>query len=105
MGYREFFVSRSEHRFTFETTREREPAIVLMHGFPDNVHLNDRLLPYYLSPRRVIAFDFLGWGSSDSRLATRIPLPTKPVISTPSSPQLRLDQVVLVAHDVGAAGH
>jgi pimeloyl-ACP methyl ester carboxylesterase len=36
----------------------------LLHGFPDNLHLYDRLLPH-LSSRRLITFDFLGWGASD----------------------------------------
>jgi len=42
-----------------------EPPIILMHGFPDNLHLYDRLVPYLSPPRRVVLFDFLGWGSSD----------------------------------------
>ena len=40
------------------------PALVLMHGFPDNLHIYDRLIPY-LHDRQVITFDFLGWGTSD----------------------------------------
>src|SRR3954453_10106108 len=40
------------------------PALVLMHGFPDNLHLYDRLVPY-LKGRHVVTFDFLGWGRSD----------------------------------------
>ncbi len=40
------------------------PALVLMHGFPDNLHIYDRLIPY-LRDRQVITFDFLGWGTSD----------------------------------------
>ena len=40
------------------------PALVLMHGFPDNLHIYDRLIPY-LRGRQVITFDFLGWGTSD----------------------------------------
>lgn len=40
------------------------PAFVLLHGFPDNHHLYDRLVPE-LAGRRVIVFDFLGWGQSD----------------------------------------
>jgi len=35
-----------------------------MHGFPDNVHVYDRLIPA-LRGRQVITFDFLGWGASD----------------------------------------
>jgi hypothetical protein len=41
-----------------------EPPIVLLHGFPDNTHLYDRLVPY-LCGRHVVLFDFLGWGNSD----------------------------------------
>ena len=33
-------------------------------GFPDNLHLYDRLVPH-LSGRKVVVFDFLGWGGSD----------------------------------------
>jgi haloalkane dehalogenase len=40
------------------------PAIVLLHGFPDNRHLYDRLVPH-LAGRHVVTFDFLGWGTSD----------------------------------------
>ena len=36
-----------------------------MHGFPDNTHLYDRLLPHLAGRRPVVRFDFLGWGRSD----------------------------------------
>ncbi len=41
-----------------------EPAIVLMHGFPDDHRVYDKLVPL-LSPRRVVTFDWLGYGRSD----------------------------------------
>ena len=41
-----------------------EPALVLMHGFPDDCRIYNRLVPL-LSPRRAVTFDFLGYGSSD----------------------------------------
>ena len=41
-----------------------EPALVLMHGFPDDSRIYNRLVPL-LSPRRVVTFDFLGYGASD----------------------------------------
>ena len=42
------------------------PAFVLMHGFPDNLHIYDALVPYLVAAgRRVVAFDFLGFGASD----------------------------------------
>jgi haloalkane dehalogenase len=43
------------------------PAFVLMHGFPDNLHIWDDLIPYLVaSGRRVVTFDFLGFGASDT---------------------------------------
>src|SRR5215467_4957898 len=74
------------------------PAFVLMHGFPDNLHIYDRLLPY-LRERQVITFDFLGWGASE-----------KPTDHAYTSKQqegelqavldsLGVEQVVLVPHD------
>ena len=43
-----------------------EPAFVLMHGFPDNLHIWDDLIPHLTaSGRRVVTFDFLGFGASD----------------------------------------
>ncbi len=42
------------------------PAFVLMHGFPDNLHIYDHLAPHLVAGgRRVVAFDFLGFGASD----------------------------------------
>src|SRR5215469_14281696 len=41
-----------------------EPALVLMHGFPEDCRIYNRLVPL-LSPRRAVTFDFLGYGSSD----------------------------------------
>jgi 2-hydroxy-6-oxonona-2,4-dienedioate hydrolase len=41
-----------------------EPALVLMHGFPDDSRIYDRLVPL-LAPRRWVAYDFLGYGRSD----------------------------------------
>jgi haloalkane dehalogenase len=42
------------------------PAFVLMHGFPDNLHIWDDLVPHLTaSGRRVVTFDFLGFGASD----------------------------------------
>jgi haloalkane dehalogenase len=64
MEYSEHLVPRGGHRIYAREYPGEEPAIVLMHGFPDNLHLYDRLVPH-LAGRRVVVFDFLGWGSSD----------------------------------------
>ena len=42
------------------------PAFVLMHGFPDHLGIYDDLIPFLVAAgRRVVAFDFLGFGHSD----------------------------------------
>jgi haloalkane dehalogenase len=42
------------------------PALVLLHGFPDNLHIYDDVAPLLAaSGRRVISFDFMGFGKSD----------------------------------------
>jgi haloalkane dehalogenase len=42
------------------------PAFVLMHGFPDNLQIWDDLVPLLVAAgRRVVTFDFLGFGASD----------------------------------------
>jgi haloalkane dehalogenase len=62
--FTEHWVQRGPHRIYVREYSGAEPAIVLMHGFPDNLHLYDRLVPH-LCGRRLVLFDFLGWGRSD----------------------------------------
>jgi alpha-beta hydrolase superfamily lysophospholipase len=65
MPYQETVVRRDQHRIHVRDYPGAGPPIILMHGFPDNLHLYDRLVPYLSPPRRVVLFDFLGWGNSD----------------------------------------
>ena len=102
MASRETFVQREQHRIYVRDHPGAEPAIILMHGFPDNVHLYDRLSPYLSPPRRVVLFDFLGWGSSDK--PSGYPYTTDNQVGDLDAviTQLGLGQVVLVAHDASA---
>ena len=99
MAYQETFVQRNQHRIYVRDHPGAEPAIILMHGFPDNVHLYDRLSPHLSPPRRVVLFDFLGWGSSDK--PSGYPYTTDNQVGDLDAviTQLGLGQVVLVAHD------
>jgi len=51
MAYQVTFVQRDQHRIYVRDHQGVEPTIILMHGFPDNVHLYDRLSPYLSPPR------------------------------------------------------
>lgn len=98
-NFKEHFIQRNQYRIYVREYPGADPAIVLLHGFPDNLHLYDRLISHLSPPRRVIVFDFLGWGNSDkpnpySYTATNQTGDLHAVIT-----QLRLQKVVLVAHD------
>src|ERR671934_1828803 len=99
MAYQETFVQRGEHRIYVRDHPGAEPAIILMHGFPDNLHLYDRLSPYLSPPRRVVLFDFLGWGSSDKPSGYPYTADNQVGDLDAVITQLRFGQVVLVAHD------
>src|SRR5271154_3846319 len=59
-------VPREEGKVYARDYKGAGPAFVLMHGFPDNLHIWDDLVPYLIaSGRRVVTFDFLGFGASD----------------------------------------
>lgn len=99
MKYIETFVQRDQHHIYVREYPGKEPAIVLLHGFPDNLHLYDRLIPYMYGQRRVVTFDFLGWGDSGKPVGH--PYTSKNQISDLDAVinQLQLDHMVLVAHD------
>ena len=99
MVYQERFVQRNGHRIYVRDHRGAEPPIIPMHGFPDNMHLYDRLAPQLVPPRRVVLFYFLGWGESDKPAG--YPYTTDNQVGDLDAviAQLRLGPVTLVAHD------
>jgi pimeloyl-ACP methyl ester carboxylesterase len=96
----EHYITREQGRVYARDYKGAGPAFVLMHGFPDNLHIYDDLILYLVAGgRRVVTFDFLGFGASD-----------KPSGATYSFKQqlgdleaiveaLGLDKIVPVAHD------
>jgi pimeloyl-ACP methyl ester carboxylesterase len=100
MTFAETYIPREIGRVYARDYAGAGPAFVLMHGFPDNLRIYDDLIPCLTAAgRRVVAFDFLGFGASD-----------KPAGATYSFKQqlgdleavvraLDLGKVVLVAHD------
>ena len=98
MEYSESFVLRGPYRIRVREYGGEGPAVVLMHGFPDNLHLYDRLVPR-LSGRRVVTFDFLGWGGSDKPEGYPYTADNQTRDLDAVIGHLGLDSVVLVAHD------
>src|SRR5262249_55331343 len=73
-------------------------TIVLMHGFPDNHHLYDRVLPH-LPSRRAVAFDFPCWCDSHKPADHAYTADARTQELDRVIPALGLDRVILVAHD------
>jgi haloalkane dehalogenase len=78
------------------------PAFVLMHGFPDNLHIYDDLVPYLVAAgRRVVAFDFLGYGASDKPAGASYGFKQQLGDLEAIVEALHLDKIVPVGHDAG----
>jgi pimeloyl-ACP methyl ester carboxylesterase len=99
MNYREHFVQKDRHRIYAREYVGEDPTIILMHGFPDNLHLYDRLVPHLASARRIITFDFLGWGASDKPVDYAYTAANQLAELDAVIKELAPEKVVLVAHD------
>ena len=75
-----------------------DPPIVLMHGFPDDHRIYDKLLPL-LSPRRAVAFDWLGYGRSDRPKAVGFSPEEHGSLLAAVLDDLGIGRAVLVGHD------
>jgi haloalkane dehalogenase len=73
---------------------------ILMHGFPDNQHLYDELIPILAKNNHVVSFDFLGWGASDKPSPNSYAVNSQRVDLDTVIARLQLDQVALVVHDL-----
>jgi pimeloyl-ACP methyl ester carboxylesterase len=99
LSYTEHMIERGPYHLYAREYPGEEPAIVLMHGFPDNLHLYDRLLPWLSPSRRVVTFDFLGWGASEKPAGYPYTSANQVGDLDAVIAQLKLEQIVLVAHD------
>jgi pimeloyl-ACP methyl ester carboxylesterase len=70
-----------------------------MHGFPDSMHLYDRLIPELPKNQHIITFDFIGWGDSDKPKQHRYDFASLSADLDTVINYFELDKVVLVVHD------
>jgi haloalkane dehalogenase len=78
------------------------PAFVLMHGFPDNLHIYDELIPHLVAAGRwVVTFDFLGFGASDKPAGANYSFKQQQDDLEAVVEALHLDKIVPVGHDAG----
>jgi hypothetical protein len=78
----------------------QDPALVLLHGFPDDSRAYHRLAPL-LAPHRAVAVDWLGYGRSDRAAPHRLDGARHQQQLRAVLDALDLGRVVLVGHDAG----
>jgi haloalkane dehalogenase len=99
-AFTEHHVPREQGRVYARDYDGTGPAFVLMHGFPDNLRIYDDLIPYLTATgRRVVAFDFLGFGASDKPAGASYSFEQQLGDLSAVIQTLGLGKVVLVAHD------
>ncbi|MGY3213623.1 alpha/beta fold hydrolase [Mucilaginibacter sp. HD30] len=63
--FTEHYVKITEGKIIYAREYARNgPTMFLLHGFPDNIHLYDYLVPELTEKFHIIIFDFLGWHNS-----------------------------------------
>lgn len=101
--YTEHWIAREGGRLYARHYPGTGPAFVLMHGFPDNLHIYDSLVPHLThAGRSVVTFDFLGFGASDKDDAAVYSFRQQLGDLQAVVEGLQLGKIVPVAHD--AAG-
>ncbi|BDI29560.1 hydrolase [Capsulimonas corticalis] len=99
-SFTEHFIPREQGRVYAREYKGAGPAFVLMHGFPDNLHIYDDLIPYLAAAgRRVVVFDFLGFGASDKLPGAVYSFPQQLGDLEAVAEALDLDRCIPVAHD------
>jgi haloalkane dehalogenase len=95
-------VPRDGHKLYAREYKGAGPAFVLLHGFPDNLYIYDRLIPVLVAAgHRVIAFDFLGFGASDKPAGYKYGFEQQLGDLETVADFLKLDRLVPVGHDAG----
>lgn len=99
-GFVEHLVQRPGGAIYVRDYPGAEPAFVPMHGFPDNLHIYDHLVPHLVAGgRRVVTFDFLGFGASDKPSGSLYSFRQQLGDLEAVADALGLDTIVPVAHD------
>lgn len=75
-----------------------EPAVVLLHGFPDDHTIYARLMPL-LAPQRILAIDYLGHGRSDRPDEAGVSMADHADQIDAVLDALDIQQAVIVGHD------
>jgi pimeloyl-ACP methyl ester carboxylesterase len=78
------------------------PTLVMVHGFPDNLHIYDEMMPMLVAAKRhLVTFDFMGFGDSDKPKEFAYNFDQQLADFDAVVKALNLKTIVPVAHDAG----
>jgi pimeloyl-ACP methyl ester carboxylesterase len=102
MDYQEHRINQGEGNLLVRDYPGSGPAYVALHGFPDNLHIFDEWAPLLAKAgRRVVTFDFLGFGQSDKSPQYTYSFAQQLTDLEAVVDDLNLDKIIPVAHDAG----
>jgi 2-hydroxy-6-oxonona-2,4-dienedioate hydrolase len=96
------FIDTTFGRLHVRETPGEGPPVLALHGFPDDSRIYDHLAPY-LSPRRVLALDFGGFGHSDRVDYHDLPDQRREEEVGVVLDGLGVDRVTVIGHDASGA--
>ncbi|MBD5653602.1 MAG: alpha/beta hydrolase [Candidatus Eremiobacteraeota bacterium] len=100
--YTERWIPRGSNKLYARDYPGSGPAFVMLHGFPDNLQIYDDLAPILSAAgRRVITFDFLGYGKSDKPSGFAYSFDQQAEDVQIVADALDLHSFVMVPHDAG----
>jgi len=95
-------VPREGHFLYAREYEGKGPTFILLHGYPDNLHIYDLLIPVLVAAgRHVVAFDFLGFGASEKPAGVDYGFKQQLGDLHAVVDFLKLNSIVPVAHDAG----
>jgi haloalkane dehalogenase len=101
-AFTEHFISSEQGKVYSRDYAGAGPAFVLLHGFPDNLHIYDELIPRLIvAGRRIVVFDFLGYGASDKPSGASYGFKQQLGDLEAVVEALHLEKIVPVGHDAG----
>jgi haloalkane dehalogenase len=99
-NYREHRVDRGPGFIHVREYAGEGPAFVPLHGFPDNLHIFDDLVPLLVKKgRKVVSFDFLSYGESNKPAGQYYSFAQQLGDLETVVEVLNLDRIVPVSHD------
>jgi haloalkane dehalogenase len=102
MEFKEHRVNQGQGNLLVRDYPGAGPAYVALHGFPDNLHIFDEWAPLVANEgRRVVTFDFLGFGGSDKSPDFTYSFEQQLTDMEAVVDIFGLDKVIPVAHDAG----